>query len=71
MKVGDTVIISHEIMNEEFLFNGGGVRRMKEYAGEVTTLVKQDYGPYWFVDVDNQEWMWHEDMLIPVPEPLE
>lgn len=71
MKVGDTVLISHEITNEDFLFECGGVRAMKKYAGEVATLVKKDYGPTWFVDIDNQEWMWHGTMLIPIPEPLE
>ncbi|MGL5323569.1 MAG: hypothetical protein ACRC91_02410 [Aeromonas sp.] len=68
MKVGDWVLVSHEIMDDDFLFDRDGVREMRKYAGEIGTILFIDASGYSEISVDDGEWWWHEDALIPIEE---
>lgn len=64
MKVGDRIVVSHNIVNNDTVTHMIH-KNMRWYAGEVGTIVeKYKDKPFYRISVDDMAWWWHEDTLI-------
>lgn len=68
-EVGDKVIISHSILDEEVRRNTGSVRQMANFVGDTTTIT-QEYnwaggrdGAHYLLEIDGGRCVWHHSLL--------